>query len=244
VVQRVAAILKAFSPKRTEWKLTPLAEATGLSKSTAHRLLSALESEGFTAYDPADHVYRLGPACVALGLSALPGSDLRAMAHPLLESLARTTGETCTLEMLVDRQVLIVAEVSGDHLVSATGSVGTRWPLHATSSGKAVLAAMPADRRSASLEPTLAALTPATIVDRRRLQAELDRAAERGFATATDELEIGYAAASAAVLAGPGEPLAALSVGGPSSRLVRERLDEIGSQLAAAAVELSARCSG
>jgi len=240
-VVRVARILKSFTSERDEWRLTPLAEWLGLPKSTAHRLLGALEAEGFIRYDPARQVYGLGEAAAALGLRALRGHDLRALALPFVRDLARISGETATLEVPVDGEIAIVVEQSGEHVVSASGWVGTRWPIHATSSGKAVLSRSSPARRDELLSGALPAFTDSTLTDRARLETEIAGAAVAGFARAVDELEIGYSAVSAAVVAADGSPVAALSIGGPSSRLGPYELDRLGGLVASSATELSSR---
>ncbi len=135
-VVRAISLLKAFSETHPEWGLTDLAQRVDLNKTTVYRLLTALESEGMVVQNPATQSYRLGPEMIALGTLALRSSDLRSASHPALEVLARETGETATLEILMDDQVFILDEVMGRHLIGATPSIGTRWPAHATSTGK------------------------------------------------------------------------------------------------------------
>src|SRR4029434_2622327 len=88
--------------------------------------------------------YRLGPAAIALGIDAVHSHDLRTTMHPILNHLAAETGETATLEVLHDGSVLILDEVAGAHVLTSSGHIGTRWPLHATSTGKVLLAFQPA----------------------------------------------------------------------------------------------------
>lgn len=240
-VIRVARILKSFTAERHEWRLTPLADRLDLPKSTVHRLLGALEAEGFVRYDPDRQVYGLGEASAALGLRALRGHDLRELALPCVRELARASGETATLEAPLDGEMAILVEQSGEHVVSASGWVGTRWPVHATSSGKAVLSRSSPARRDELLSGALASYTDSTLTDRARLETEIAGAAVAGFARAVDELEIGYSAVSAAVVSADGSPVAALSIGGPSSRLGPYELDRLGGLVSSAATELSRR---
>ncbi len=135
--------------------LHELSSVTGLTKTTAHRLLAALESEGLIARGSTPSAYRLGPAVIALGARALRTSDLRAAVRHHLIEVAETTSETATLEVLSDDRMLILDEVSGRHLVSATAEIGTQWPVHATSTGKALLAAMPDEQARSLLESAL-----------------------------------------------------------------------------------------
>lgn len=241
VVTRIATILKAFSADRLEWRLSDLAGAVSLPKSTTHRLLVALESEGFLRYDPESHDYELGPTIASMGRLAASGGDLRTLAQPFMESLSRATGQTCTLEIFDSGEMLIASAVLGAHVINASGEVGTRWPIHATSSGKAVLSRLPSAGRNELLERPLESFTPRTITDLNDLASELERSCKRGYATTTDELEIGYSAASAAVMDEAGTPTAALCLGGPTSRFGSDDLRKFGALVAQRATELSAR---
>jgi DNA-binding IclR family transcriptional regulator len=161
--------------------------------------------------------------------------------HPTLEALAGETGETATLEVLSRGKMLILDEVLGAYLVGASPSLGTSWALHATSTGKALLAALPAARVNELVEDPLPRFTPKTITSRSELESELSRARRDGFATVSEELEEGYAAAGAVILVPMSEPYATLSVGGPSARLKRERLQELGGLVRSRAEEISRR---
>ncbi len=223
--------------------LGELCTAEGLSKTTGHRLLAALESEGLVGRDTRGR-YRLGSTVIALGARAVRSHDLRAVVQPTLEELARETGETATLEVLSEGEMLIVAEVAGRHLVTAAPEIGTRWPVYATSTGKALLAVLPRSERGLLLEASLARFTEATITDPAELERDLERVRDRGYATVIGELEVG-AAAVAVVLRDPaGDAVAAISIGGPASRLTRRRLAALGKTLRRAAARLSSRLEG
>ena len=240
-VARAVAILKAFSDDRPERGLTDLARAVGLNKTTAYRLLAALEREGMVVRGPSREAYRLGPEAIALGARALRSSDLRAAGHAELETLAKQTGETATLEVLVEDRMLILDEVHGQHLVEAAPSIGTHWPSHATSTGKALLAELSeAERRVAAPSP-LAKLTARTLVTQAALRAELDRVRERGYALAVEELEAGFVAVGATVRNHEGRAVAAISVGGPSTRVTRDRLAQLAGLVRQAAARISRR---
>src|SRR5262249_22134948 len=142
-VLRAVALLKAFSAERPAWSVGELARAVGLNKTTAYRLLSALESEGLLERAPGGAGYRLGPELLALGTPALGVGDLRAASRAELQALAAETRETATIEVLVGGDTLILDEAVGGHVIGALPSVGTRWPAHATSTGKVLLAHLP-----------------------------------------------------------------------------------------------------
>ncbi len=236
VVVRAVRMLKLFTPERPEWLPAELGEALGLTKTTTHRLLGALESEGLVARLPSGPAYHLGLAAIALGAQALRSSELLSRVRPLLRELAVETGETVSLEVLVDRDVLILDEAAGPHLVAATMESGTRWPAHATSTGKALLAAMPSEERLKLLgEGPLRRFTDATITDPAALERDLRGVVERGWASAVEELEAGYVAVGVALFGPWGETIGALSVGGPAQRLDAEQLTVLGERLCLAA---------
>ena len=145
-VVRAVAVLKAFDGARTAWGLTELADELSLNKATVFRLVRALEQEGLLTREVGRDVYRLGPEMIVLGAHALRSADLRTIAHAQLEMLAERTGESATLEVLVGDETSILDEVLGRFRLNGGGEIGTRWPAHTTSTGKALLAAMQHDR--------------------------------------------------------------------------------------------------
>jgi DNA-binding IclR family transcriptional regulator len=227
-VLRAVALLKSFSDARPEWGLSDLARAVGLNKTTTYRLLTALEAEGMITRSAHTEGYRLGPAAIALGGQALRSNGLRAAAHAELVVLARATQETATLEVLAEGQVLILDEVMGTHVLGNVQSLGTRWPAHATSTGKILLAHLPAAECDAILASGLAPFTSHTLTRLPALRRELARARSQGYAVAREELEDGFVAIGAAVRNYAGHVVAAVSVGGPSLRLTADRLPELG----------------
>lgn len=240
-VLRAIALLKAFTLEKPERDVSGLAEETGLSRGTVHRLTAALESEGLLARTGRPGLYRLGPTATALGVRALRSSKLRETTHPELQRLAEETGETATLEVLSDGKMLILDEVLGARLVGASPSMGTAWALHATSTGKAILAVLSDERVSELLPHTLERFTARTIVERERLEETLAAVHDTGYATAIEELEEGYSAAGAVIHTPMLEPYAALSLGGPSARLAPDVLKELGELVKSAAATISAR---
>lgn len=238
-VVRALRLLKAFTPRKPALTLDQLCAALGLRKTTAHRLLAALESEGLIARDSALNTYHLGPELIALGSQALLTSDLRAIVRPTLERVGAETDESTTLEVLVGDQMLILDGVKGRHLVSAGLDIGTRWPAHATSTGKCVLAGLSESHREQLLHSPLSRYTEHTLTDPEALRSELATIRRAGYAVANQELEMDYIAVAAAFRGPLGEVQGAISVGGPASRFPRRRIAALGRQLRTEADELS-----
>ena len=236
---RALRLLKLFTPERPELKLAEISTMTGLNKTTTHRLLQALHSESMLDRNPNGGAYRLGPALMALGVQALSSNDLRLRARPLLKQMAKETGETATLEVPVDDKMLILDEVTGSHFVGASGNVGTRWPIHATSTGKVLIAFD--EQGAARLADNFEALTAKTITERSRLETQLGEIRRRGFAETVDELEDGFSGVAAVVRGGLGQVLGALSICGPTQRLSADRRARLGITLCSAAERLQPR---
>lgn len=235
---RAVRLLRAIAASRDPLDLAALSERCDLTRSTAHRLLSALHSEGLVTRD-SNAAYRVGPLAMALGDRARASYDLLRTARPTLEALARDSGETATLEISDNGKMLIVDEVAGRHLMGSAPELGTSWALHATSSGKAVLAALEGPERAALLRGRLRRFTAATVTARTELEAQLAGVSRDGFSLAVDELEQGFSAVSAAVRDAMMAPVAAISINAPTVRLQGKARIRAGKLVRQAAADIS-----
>ena len=234
---RAIRLLKLFTIEKPDLSLTQVSIGADLNKTTTHRLLRALESENLVQRNSVNGRYSLGAGLMALGVQALSSSDLRRRARPILKLLARNTGETAQLEVPVQDGMLILDEVTGRHVVSATGNIGTHWPMHATSSGKAYIAY---DANTFhQLPDSFSALTKNTITTKTKMKQQVESILKRGFSESVDELEPGYSCVGIAVFDALGNIQGALSIGGPSHRMTAERRLEIGVALKKASDRLS-----
>lgn len=240
-VLRALSLLKAFDDDHPTWGLSELARELDLNKTTAFRLLSALESEGMVARGPDGESYMLGPDVVMLGGRALRANNLRDIVRPELEALAADTRETASLEILSGREMLVIDEIVGAHLVSGVPSLGSRWPLHAASTGLALLAFLPEETARELLPAVPAPVTSHTMTDSDRLWRELLATRARGYSVADETLEVGLVAIAAPVYNHDGQVVATLSIAGPKSRVTPDQVPVIGRQVMAAAGRVSAR---
>jgi len=207
-LDRAVAILDTV--ERGVHRLGQIAEATGLSHPTAHRLVHALEGHGFLARYPGLG-YRLGPRLLRLASEAMRELPLRDVAHPILEQLAKVTGETAQLYVRSgDARVCIDAVESANELRTIVG-IGAALPLHAGSAAKVFLAFSPAD--------------PASFIrkaaDPGRFGREVALARVRGWASSAGERQPGVGSVSAPILGAYDILLGVISVSGPSSRMGR-----------------------
>lgn len=238
-IQRVLSILRAFSEECPRLSLTEISAAASLNKATAHRMLSVLEREHFVYRSPDSGEYQLGSEMIVLGARALNAVDVRAAARPELQALATETGEDATLEILVNTEVLILDEVRGKGLLVLGTEIGTRWPAHATATGKVLLTyAGPASPETAA---DLLASTEHTIVDSDEWKAALAEVLSNGYATNIEELEYGYTSVAAPVLDRHGRAAAAISVGGSTERVTVNRLPALAKTVTEAASRISLR---
>jgi DNA-binding IclR family transcriptional regulator len=237
-IRRAVAVLKAFGPEPAHLTPQQISQRTGLNRSTVYRLLSALQNEGLIAFDEVGR-YRLGPDIAILGTLALRQMNLRELAAPFLRALAEQSGETIDLEILHGAEVIIVDEVTGDHLLSAASNLGTHYPAHCTSTGKLLLAGLPPEQLDAILAGGLAAHGPRAITDPATLRAELLAGLARGYATSYEELEAHLHTVAAPIYDHTGRMVAALSISGLAARLPRRREPEIAAIVVAAAGQVS-----
>ena len=239
-VRRAFAVLKAFDSVHPQWNVSDLARHIGLHKTTTFRLLGALVHEGMLERDDDAGVYRLGAELIALGTQALRSTDLYMASHAELEAVARDTGETATIEILVGDETVILDEVHGKYLVGGRPDFGMRYPAHATSTGKLLLAAAKFDGNEVR-RGKLTKLTPKTITTHAALDRELARVWRDGHAKAVDEIEEGFVAIGAPVRNADGRTVAAISVGGAKVRFTRARVAELTARVRAAADLVSRR---
>jgi DNA-binding IclR family transcriptional regulator len=217
-VDRAVAILDLLG--QGGWRTgAEVARELGVHRSTALRLLATLERHSLVERDPRTARYRLGPRLAQLASVVTGELDLRAVARPVCEELATAAGETATLDVLVGDVIVPIEQATASTSVVSVNWLGRRTPVHGTASGKAILAFGPAAVRERLLSLPLDVLTPHTVTDRARLEAELDEARRTGLARTHEELEVGLDAVAAPVFGAHGEVVAALDVSGPSHRL-------------------------
>jgi IclR family transcriptional regulator, acetate operon repressor len=214
-ISRAAQLLTLVVDAERPRGLTELADEAALPKSTASRLLGALERQGLIQQRGVRGRFEPGPV---LRRFAHRGR-LVELAHSHLQALSEASGETIALAVPGPLGVEHLAQVESRHFLGTGQWVGRRVPYHCTAVGKVLMAFGGVRAPSAPLEP----LTPATIVDPEELATEIAGVRRDGYATAVDELEVGLSSLAAPV----GDRLAALSISGPTLRLDARRLGDL-----------------
>jgi DNA-binding IclR family transcriptional regulator len=213
-----------------------LARTCGLNRATAWRLLKTLQARGLVTVDESTGRYSIGLTTMELGNAAGPDA-LIAAAHPVLQRMCAQTGETASLAVPGMGGLTYVDEVTPTAVLTASW-LGRTVPLHATSTGKALLAFLPAEQVR-RLAGTLTRFTDTTITDPDALTAELAATRARGYGECAGELESSLYGVSAPVLDRNRRPLAVLSIWGPRDRVTPERFAELGPVTVGAATEIS-----
>ncbi|MBT2439481.1 helix-turn-helix domain-containing protein [Streptomyces sp. ISL-36] len=235
---RGLTVLTAFGEDRAALPLTAVAEATGLARATARRALITLEHLGYVSAD--GRLFRLTPRVLALGFPHLSRMPLPQIAAPHLAELSRRVHDSASLAVLAGEDVRYTARVATRRIMSVHITVGTRFPAHATSLGRVMLADLPPEERAdwlARVEPR--ALTPHTVTGREELADILERVREQGYALVDEELEQGLRSIAVPVRDRAGAVVAAVNVAMHSSRRsTRECVDEVLPELRAAVARI------
>ncbi len=239
MLRQCMAVLRLFTPHRSELGMVEAAELLGTPRSSVSRWLRAMAEEGFLVRDPGSGQYRLSMELAALGEVARRSTSLQRIARPILEELVADSGETSNLVTLDGRVAVNVEVVQSPQPVTHVGVLGRRLPLHATAAGKVLLAWLPADRLPSLLEEPLPRFTPRTLHTRARVAAELEQVRKQGYATAWEEWEADLAAASAPVRDHRGQVVAAITSSVPVSRARPGGMATLGKRVRGAADALS-----
>ena len=245
-IERAAALLRAVAAATgPDASATALAEAVGLNRTTTWRILTTLEHQRLLARDPATGTYSLGFGLIDLAGQA--GAEaLVQSARTVLRHLAAESGETAALALVRNAVLTYVAESSAGAVVAASWQ-GREVSLHATSTGKVLLAhSKPDDVRMLLRLPRggrLPRYTPSTITSFAALEEELAGIRKRGYAVCRGEFERWAWGVSAPVLDVGGRPVAVLSLWGPGERLTEDRFEPLGRLAIAGAAEIAGRQS-
>ena len=204
-------VLACFDDRHPRMSLTEIAEATGLARPTARRLLLTLAELGFVRLD--EGRFTLTPQVLRLGLAYIGSLGLWEVARPHLEALVAQTGESSSMAQLDGSDIVYVARVSVPRIITLRVVIGTRFPARQTSQGKVLLAALDPDALTATLaEPSRSGLPPGPALDRRAVDDELRTVRVRGWALADEELAPGIRSVAVPVRDGCGEVRAAMNV--------------------------------
>lgn len=232
------SVIRAFTRDAAALNLTDVATITKMPPATARRCLLTLEELGYIARNGRQFVLR--PKVLELGAAYLESMNIEQLTKTHLEELARDTGDSAALCVLDGTDIVYIARASIRTLMRLEAHVGSRFPAHATSTGRVLLAGLPADKLQHYFDTaTLHALTDRTVTDAALLRQAIEDCRRTGYSAVEDELAYGVVALAVPVFDQSGHVVAALNSSGHSRRitkakLVRERcamLQEISRQI-------------
>lgn len=239
-VDRAIAILYLLA-ERGDAGVTEVAAELDVHKSTAFRLIAALEAGSLIEQDGGRGKYHLGRGVLRLAAATAGRLELPIESRPVCRQLAAELGEAVNVAILDSGEATNILQEYGPSAITGRNWIGQRTPLHATASGKVLLAWLDPVALKEFLASTLNRYTPHSVTNPALLEAELARVREQGWASTAEEFEIGLNAIAAPVVDATGEVMAAVGVSGPSYRLTVESFPGVAAHLVAGARQISAR---
>jgi IclR family transcriptional regulator, pca regulon regulatory protein len=227
-LQKGLAVIRAFSREHPALTLSDIARAARIPPATARRCLLTLEALGYVTRN--ERTFLLRPRVLELGAAYLESLNIERLTRTHLEELAQSTADSAALCVLDGADIVYVARASVRTLLRLEAHVGSRFPAHATSTGRVLLAGVGAERlQQYFATATIQALTDRTVTDRARLRSLIEECRRSGYAAVEDELAYGVIAMAVPVVDQQGRVVAALNSSSHSrrisrSKLVRERL--------------------
>lgn len=228
-LDRAFALLEILCASRSGKQITELAAATGLHKSTVHRLLASMSARGYVDKDEMTNLYRATTRLYELASQVVENLDVVAAARGPMDRLLAETGETSHLVVRDGSEIVYVHKVeSTQNAMRMFSRIGMRRPMYCTAVGKAMMALLPPEQvRQIWESSTIARYTDFTIVTLEGLLRELDAVRQRGYALDNEENELGVRCIAAAIPDYTGGICAALSTSAPVQRMDDARIAEI-----------------
>lgn len=239
-INRAVAILRCFDADHPRLGITDVSRMTGLSTSTAHRLLTSMMDNGLIR-QMSDRKYTLGSMLIQLTRSGAVPQSLREAAHPLMEKLRDRVGETVGLHALLpsyERAVIDQVE-SKEPLRRTYTEFGQPIPIALGAPGKVLLAHLPYELQEQILARPIPQATPTTPTDAHELRAQLAEIRNRNYALSFSERTAGIRTIASAVFEAGGNLVASISVSAPAIRMAPEKMVELGPEVADTAWKIS-----
>lgn len=217
------SVIRCFGPERPDMSLAEVAEASGLSRAAARRIVLTLMQLGYIGQSR--RRFSLRPSVLDLGYSYLSSVPVWEIIQPFLENLARQLRESCSASVREGQDIVYMARVPTTRIMSLHLTVGTRLPAFCTSMGRVLIAFDEEVERAAFLRACRPrAYTSRTVTDRTELAALIERARKDGWALVDQELEIGLISLAVPVLNAAGKAVAAMNVAAHASRVTKRAM--------------------
>jgi len=241
-LNRVLDIIELLAEQREGIGVTEIGQALGLHKSTVHRMLNALAERGYIEKDPKYSTYKIGLKFIEISSLSLNKLELKTEARPFIRKLAETVGQPVHLAILDGMDAVYIDKVEAVNSIRMYSQIGKRVPVYCSALGKVLLSGLKNDERKTVISKLqFVKMTSNTIDSPERLEEEVQKAIERGWALDNEEHEEGIRCIAAPVYDYAGKIIAAVSVSGDKTIINSCRDDEISSLVIETAKNISHR---
>jgi len=225
---RGLSVLRAFTRERPEMTLSQVAAVTELSPAVVRRCLHTLIHLGYIGRK--GKLFLLRPEVIAFASAYLESMNLEEVVRPFLQDVRDRTGDSSSLAVLSQHDILYLVHVSTNRMVRLAAGVGTRFPAYATSLGRVLLAWQDNAYLARYFETAnIRALTDKTTTSVPAIRQILKRVRREGYASIQDELDYGIVSVAVPVLDESGEILAAINCSTATTRIMQAEM--IGTRL-------------
>ncbi len=239
-VERALSIMELLSEHNEGLGITEIGEKTDLHKSTVHRLLATLIHKGFVEQSEVTNNYRNSLRIYEIGSRRVANLDILSVSKPFTEKLMKDLNEVVHLVVSDEECIVYIDKVEANNTIQMSSTIGKRSPAYSTSVGKAILAFSNVEEVSKVWQTSdLKKYTSNTIVDYEEFKKELNKINKLGYAEDDEENEIGLRCIGAPIFGITGRVEGAISISGPSSRVTKEKVEEIGKKVKGCAREIS-----
>jgi IclR family pca regulon transcriptional regulator len=222
-LERGLSVLRAFDADHPEMQLSEVASATRLSPAVARRCLNTLVQLGYVAKH--GRRFLLRPEVLAFGSAFLASMNLDTVALPFLQAVRDETGDSSSMAVLSGPDILYVAHVSTNRHIRISANVGTRFPAHATSLGKVLLAFQSEETQESYFSTaSLKRLTERTITSQQELRKRFADVRLKGYDSALDELDYGIVSVAVPVFDRERKILCAVNCSTSTTRISQDEL--------------------
>ncbi|MEM9049668.1 MAG: IclR family transcriptional regulator [Pseudomonadota bacterium] len=225
-ITRALSLLRALAASIEGLTLSEAAEISKLAPSTAHRILTTLESERFVRFETSVGLWQVGVAAFTVGAAFTRNREVVTLARPFLRRLMEVTGETANIYVESSGEAVCMAQVESRHTMRAITQVGGRVKMHWSAAGKALLSCMTdAHVMQILSEHGMARATARTMLQPEGLLREIATVRQTRFAHDVEEFTEGLRCIATPIFNESGRGVAAISISGPTARITVQRIE-------------------